>query len=150
MTIGERLIEIRGKTPRDEFAAQIGIHPQTLYTYEKGKRAVPLRTAEKICSAYGVSVEWLMTGNGAMRPENEDLMEAGPITEQKHSMHLTLTKKGEEKLMEIYGKLVESQEREIEALKEQVASLKAENAELKARLSLSPTAPGVTPQANTA
>jgi predicted transcriptional regulator len=111
------------------------------------KKQIPATWVNKLTTKYNLTHRWLMFGDGS---ENEDFVEAGPITEQKHSMHLTLTKKGEEKLMEIYGKLVESQEREIEALKEQVASLKAENAELKRRLSLSPTVPDVAAQANTA
>ena len=89
-----------------------------------------------------------------MRPENEDLMEAGPITEQKRSMHLTMTNAGKEALycmvIEANQKTIESQEREIETLKGQVDDLKAENAELKRRLSLSPTVPDVAAQANTA
>jgi predicted RNase H-like nuclease (RuvC/YqgF family) len=85
-----------------------------------------------------------MTGNGAMRPENEGFMEAEPITEQRHSMHLTMTKAGKEALycmvIEANQKTIESQEREIETLKGQVSELRAENTELKRRLSLSHSA----------
>ena len=67
MEIGDRIKEIRGRTPRAEFAEKLGIHPQTLYLYEKGKRVVDVDLIQKICENFDVSVEWLIFGQGGLQ-----------------------------------------------------------------------------------
>lgn len=62
MDIGDRIKQIRGKTSRAEFAEKLGIHPQTLYLYEKGKRVVDVELIQLLCTTFGVSVEWLIFG----------------------------------------------------------------------------------------
>lgn len=62
MDIGDRIKQIRGKASRAEFAEKLGIHQQTLYLYEKGKRVVDVELLQRICSECGVSVEWLIFG----------------------------------------------------------------------------------------
>ena len=75
MDIGSRIKQIRGTMSRAEFAGQLGIHPQTLYMYEKGKRVVDVELVQQICSKFAVSVEWLIFGEGkllAARNDKED------------------------------------------------------------------------------
>jgi len=75
MDIGSRIQKIRGKTPRAVFAEQLGIHPQTLYMYEKGKRVVDVELVQLLCAKFGVPVEWLIFGEGqlqAVRNDEED------------------------------------------------------------------------------
>jgi len=67
MEIGERIKIIRGRTPRAEFAETLGIHPQTLYMYEKGKRVVDVELIQRICAKFNVPVEWLIFGEGGLR-----------------------------------------------------------------------------------
>ena len=67
MEIGERIKSIRGRTPRAEFAETLGIHPQTLYMYEKGKRVVDVELIQRICAKFDVPVEWLIFGEGGLR-----------------------------------------------------------------------------------
>lgn len=62
MDIGDRIKQIRGKASRAEFAEKLGIHQQTLYLYEKGKRVVDVELLQRICSECSVSVEWLIFG----------------------------------------------------------------------------------------
>lgn len=67
MDIGDRIQQIRGKAPRAEFAEKLGIHPQTLYMYEKGKRVVDVELVQRICAEFGVSVEWLIFGTEQLK-----------------------------------------------------------------------------------
>lgn len=79
MTIGDRIRQIRGKKSRADFAAVLGIHPQTLYMYEKDKRVVDVDLLQQICLKCDVSVEWLVFGDegarGADGSQNEELEE---------------------------------------------------------------------------
>lgn len=71
MNLGERIALVRGKTSRNVFAESLGIHPQTLYLYEKGKRNASIDVINKLCDNHSISVEWLTKGIGPMsRNEN--------------------------------------------------------------------------------
>ncbi|MCK9444842.1 MAG: helix-turn-helix domain-containing protein [Tissierellaceae bacterium] len=65
--IGDRIKEIRGKQSRAEFAEALGIHPQTLYLYEKNKRTIDVALIQKICLQFGVSAEWLIFGEDRLQ-----------------------------------------------------------------------------------
>lgn len=69
MTIAERLKLIRGKETRESFSQKIGIHPQTLYRYEKGGREIDSGVIIAICEEYCISPAWLLTGSGSMHLE---------------------------------------------------------------------------------
>lgn len=70
MSLGERIAQVRGKVSRKIFAEKLGIHPQTLYLYEKGKRNVSIDVISRLCDDHGISVEWLTKGTGLVsRPE---------------------------------------------------------------------------------
>lgn len=71
MTIGKRIKEIRGKETREEFSAQVGIHPQTLYRYETGDRAVDSNLIATLCQKYNILSNWLIFGEGPMRPDED-------------------------------------------------------------------------------
>ena len=75
MDIGDRIRQIRGRTSRAEFAEKLGIHPQTLYMYEKGKRVVDVELIQLLCTTFGTSVEWLIFGTEKLNdvlPSEED------------------------------------------------------------------------------
>ncbi len=67
MTLGERIAQVRGTVPRRLFAKALGIHPQTLYLYEKNKRDIGIEAINRICETYAISVEWITQGIGAMK-----------------------------------------------------------------------------------
>lgn len=69
--IGGRLRQIRGRQSRQEFAEELGIHPQTLYMYEKGKRVLDVDLVQRICLKYAVSVEWLIFGERELQAAHE-------------------------------------------------------------------------------
>jgi phage repressor protein C with HTH and peptisase S24 domain len=62
--IGERIVLVRGKQPRDSFAAELGVHPQTLGRYEKGERLPDSAFLELLSKRYSVNPAWLLTGEG--------------------------------------------------------------------------------------
>jgi len=65
---GERLeIAIQGSSVRG-FAAKTGLSEGTLRVYLRGKTFPTLDRLDQISRAAGVSVEWLATGEGPMRP----------------------------------------------------------------------------------
>ena len=71
MTISERLKLIRGKESRESFSQKIGIHPQTLYRYERGGRELDSGVIIAICKEFCVSPAWLLLGDGPMRLEEK-------------------------------------------------------------------------------
>lgn len=62
--IGERIVQVRGKQARDSFAAELGIHPQTLARYEKGERLPDSAFLEILSKRHNVDPAWLLTGEG--------------------------------------------------------------------------------------
>lgn len=68
MTIGERIKTVResaGKNQRD-FASSIKISQPALAMFENGQREVKEIHIEQISMKYGISKEWLRTGEGEM------------------------------------------------------------------------------------
>lgn len=63
MEIGDRIRKIRGTRSRLEYAEMLGIHPQTLYLYEKGKRVVDVELLQQLCRESETAVEWLIFGD---------------------------------------------------------------------------------------
>lgn len=72
MDIGDRIRQIRGRRSRAEFAEALGIHPQTLYMYEKGKRVVDVELVRDLCEKFQVSVEWLIFGDRGLQTMREN------------------------------------------------------------------------------
>lgn len=69
MSIGDRLIQIReraGYTGPAEASRALGINRYTYTQHENGTRTVPREALLRYAQFYRVSVEWLMTGRGAM------------------------------------------------------------------------------------
>lgn len=68
MTEGERIQKIRAykEMTLEEFGKKIGVDKSSLSKIEKGKRNLTKQQLNSICIVYGVSEEWLKTGNGQM------------------------------------------------------------------------------------
>lgn len=77
-----RLKEIRNSLglTQTEFAKSVHLTPQSISMIESGKRPVTDRLIHNICTEFGVSEEWLRTGEGDMFPpldeSEDDLIEA--------------------------------------------------------------------------
>lgn len=63
----ERLIQARGAMSRDDAAAALGCKTDTLGDYERGRTFPPPEVLERVPDVYGVSLDWLITGQGEMR-----------------------------------------------------------------------------------
>lgn len=71
MDISNRIREIRADKTREQFSQVTGIHPQTLYKYENKTGKVSLEAVEIICKKFNICYEWLVTGTGPMRRDDE-------------------------------------------------------------------------------
>ncbi|NDV27752.1 helix-turn-helix domain-containing protein [Desulfovibrio sp. JC010] len=71
MSIGERIKIIRGKTPQKMFASTIGVAQNTLGNYERNERTPNADVIVAIADTYGVSFDWLLTGNGEKKGEQK-------------------------------------------------------------------------------
>ena len=66
MTLGERLKLVRGTTSQKAFAAELGIHENTVSNAERRNSATQ-EYLLKLAVARNVNLHWLLTGHGPMR-----------------------------------------------------------------------------------
>jgi len=72
MTLGERLKLVRGATSQKTFAAELGVHENTVSNAERRDSATQeflLRIAE----SRNINLHWLLTGRGTMRLDEDDV-----------------------------------------------------------------------------
>ena len=62
----ERLSVVLGAKTSQSLAEQLGVSPQTVSSW-KGRESVPYAQCVEIAERYGVSLDWLLTGEGPMR-----------------------------------------------------------------------------------
>ncbi|MCV0429120.1 MAG: helix-turn-helix domain-containing protein, partial [Roseibium sp.] len=62
----QRLIELRGQTPRDDFARTIGLIPGTYANYERGDAEPNGSVLLELVRVHGLNLHWLFTGQGSM------------------------------------------------------------------------------------
>lgn len=88
-----RLIEARIPVERDEFATLLGVPKGTLAGYERGERFPPPEVLRAIRRQTGVSLDWLIAGEGEMRP-SEDLplppLESVPVAQPRQGYNRAL------------------------------------------------------------
>lgn len=63
----QRLIAARGRTSRAEVAKALGCPLETLGNYERGRTFPDQATLRRLKDVLGVSLDWLLTGEGDMR-----------------------------------------------------------------------------------
>lgn len=68
-TLGQRIRMARGTLSQDALCSMTGISKGSLGFYERDANIPRIDAIIKICSATGVSLEWLATGAGPMRPQ---------------------------------------------------------------------------------
>ena len=62
--LAQRLIDVRGATPRDVFAKSLELVPGTYSNYERGDAEPSIAILQTIARNYGVNLHWLLTGGG--------------------------------------------------------------------------------------
>lgn len=129
MSIGERIKQIRGRLPQKEFAETIGIAQNTLGGYERGERIPNADVVITVAKAFGVSFDWLLTGEG---PTNKDATTATTSSADQNDHQL-----GASELQKENKELRQELRKERDANRELVAEnrqLWKENGELKAEV----------------
>lgn len=83
--IGQRIKLIRKSCciTQQKLADTLKVHQVTVATWETGKAHCPERSLAQICATFGVSYDWLTTGNGEMFEQSDeqlvnDTMQAYP------------------------------------------------------------------------
>jgi hypothetical protein len=84
--IGERLTRIRGQQSQAAFAPAVGIHKNTLGTYERGERE-PGAAALLGYATLGWNINWVLTGNGPEQLEALQHKESGGGESQSHNLN---------------------------------------------------------------
>jgi hypothetical protein len=64
--IGTRLTRIRDQQPQAQFAPAVGLHKNTLGTYERGEREMGVTALARLVGL-GWNANWLLTGQGPQR-----------------------------------------------------------------------------------
>jgi transcriptional regulator with XRE-family HTH domain len=70
-TLGDRLRQAREAAglKKAELALKTGLSKSQIGRIENGKSSSPVRTVKDLARTLGVTVEWLLTGKGEMRPD---------------------------------------------------------------------------------
>ena len=72
-----KILRVTEKLNQTDFGKRIGLTTAAISDIERGKNAVTPMTRKSICREFGISEEWLRTGNGDMyAPEPEDELDA--------------------------------------------------------------------------
>lgn len=100
-SIGSRIRQIRGEESQESFAQRIGIHKNTLGSYERGVRVPDGDLLADICTTFGVSAEWLLLGKGSY-----EVFENAPIIPIDPAVSLVM------EVEEETGKKLNSRQRE--------------------------------------
>jgi transcriptional regulator with XRE-family HTH domain len=72
-TIGERILQIRGKMSQADFSKYTKINKSTLGRYERGTNQPSSTAIAAICKAFHINPAWLITGEGAVFSAGEDI-----------------------------------------------------------------------------
>lgn len=64
-TLAERLRIVRDGRSQAAFAAALGVHKNSVSSYESGKTKPDSEFLARVCGVYGVSPDWLLLGEGA-------------------------------------------------------------------------------------
>ena len=79
--LGDRLLLVLDCFPNRRTASTIaGISVDQLHAYVKGRNAPPFIVVARLAMAARVSLDWLASGQGAMRPESSSSGTSGTIS----------------------------------------------------------------------
>lgn len=80
----DRLLSLKKRDESDAaFARRLGLQPQHLSNYRNGRHSLSLRTAVRIASNVGLSLDWLLLGRGRPFPEPAGGDEAEAPTQEE-------------------------------------------------------------------
>ena len=136
MTIGERIKKIRKEAglTLDKFGERIGVKKASLSQIENGRNGASDQTIMMIAREFGVSEDWLRTGEGEMRlatasgaaAEIADRLGLGPWATQALERFMALNEKEQVLFLEILEKILAPAADQEFSIDEKVASYRAE------------------------
>lgn len=88
-TIGTRIRDLRGTQTQAEFATQLMVSKNTIGMYERGERRPEAEVLARMHEVLGVDINWLLTGSGRMRRDEEPVKAAEPATDARLIGRLT-------------------------------------------------------------
>ena len=144
---------LRGKQTREQFSEGTGVSTQTLYKYEKQLSIPSIEFVDFICKKFKINYQWLIAGDGPMRPEEVQPIstpqpEQTQLSETVSTISCARCEKLEAKLEKV--------ENQRDELIEENRRLWKENAEIRERAARldeqlnKPGTPRFSSQANTA
>jgi len=83
MTLGERLKLVRGTTSQKAFAAELGVHENSVSNAER-RNSAPQDYLVRVGALRNINLHWLLTGQGPMRLDERD----GSLLAEKISLAL--------------------------------------------------------------
>ena len=86
------LIENNKVEDRKSFLQRIGVSSSYLTEIVKGRSSVGLSAIQKIVSEFGISSDWILTGNGSI--QNSVTYKAAPIVKEEPAIYGHRTKNG--------------------------------------------------------
>lgn len=107
---GSRIQEVRGEESRASFAKKVKISPVTLERYEKDKYPIPEKFISFFAALFGLSVDWLLTGEGEKYVQNDKII--------KQNEYMPLNDLDEVSSSEFLKEQVKMQREQIETLKQ--------------------------------
>lgn len=111
MTVGERVRLLRDKKTLAEFAENLGVSGSQISAVETGKSKMSFELAEKICSLYDCTMDWLIRGIGERRNN-----ESNGLIDEPKSEYVTIKK---DELIELLIQANKNIKNENESLKKQ-------------------------------
>lgn len=87
--MGERIKLLRGSKRQTEFAQEIGIAQNTLGGYERGTISPKVDVLRRIEKVTGAPVEWIITGRGIVRDNDEQAALPNDPTQEQWKDQLT-------------------------------------------------------------
>ncbi len=92
LTVGLRIREVREvlNMTREQFSEKCDISPSFLTAVESGKKAITSKTLYKICTAFDISADYIILGNGHDFEESMIIEMLGSMdkTSQEHAVRI--------------------------------------------------------------
>ena len=136
MTTGERVKKVRDEAglTLEKFGLALGIGKTAISKIERGENKLTPQNAKAIARGFGVSEDWLLTGEGDMKPasasgaaaEIADRLGLGPWATQALERFMALNEKEQVLFLEILEKILAPAADQELSIDEKVASYRAE------------------------
>lgn len=123
-----RMMGLLGVKTDSELARALPVNRQTLASWRK-RDSVPYLECIKFCEDHGVSLDWLLTGEGPMQRGDAPMPATAPETPREQAMLALWRELGEDDQREIQR--VAEEKKRLTSLEQRLAELEAVVADVK-------------------